>query len=64
MILSCSNVCKAFGSDVVLDHVSFHIEDNEKALLEAKARLHIEDQEVKVETLKDKNKNTPEDDQK
>lgn len=39
-------------------------EDKEKALLEAKARLHIEDQEVKVETIKDKNKNTPEDDQK
>ncbi len=31
MILSCSNICKSFGSDTILDHVSFHIEDHEKA---------------------------------
>ena len=31
MILSCSNIVKSFGSDTILDHVSFHIEDHEKA---------------------------------
>ena len=31
MILSCSHISKAFGTDVILDDVSFHIEDNEKA---------------------------------
>ena len=33
MILSCSNICKAFGSEVILDQVSFHIEDHEKAAI-------------------------------
>lgn len=33
MILSCSNICKAFGSETILDQVSFHIEDNEKAAI-------------------------------
>ena len=33
MILSCSNICKAFGSDTILDHVSFHIEEHEKAAI-------------------------------
>ena len=33
MILSCSNICKAFGSETILDHVSFHIEDHEKAAI-------------------------------
>ncbi len=31
MILSCSHISKAFGTDVVLNDVSFHIEDYEKA---------------------------------
>lgn len=31
MILSCQNITKAFGEDVVLKNVSFHIEENEKA---------------------------------
>ncbi len=39
-------------------------EDNEKALMEAKAKLRIQDDEVKVETLSDDNKNTSEDEQK
>ncbi len=33
MILSCSNICKSFGSDTILDHVSFHIEEHEKAAI-------------------------------
>jgi len=33
MILSCSHVSKAFGTDVVLNDISFHIEDNEKAAI-------------------------------
>lgn len=33
MILSCSNICKAFGSETILDHVSFHIEEHEKAAI-------------------------------
>ena len=33
MILSCQNICKAFGEKVILDDASFHIEDREKAAL-------------------------------
>lgn len=31
MILSCNNITKSFGTDIVLDHVSFHINEKEKA---------------------------------
>ncbi len=31
MILSCQNINKAFGTDVILKNASFHIEDREKA---------------------------------
>ena len=31
MILSCHNICKAFGTDEILRSVSFHIEEHEKA---------------------------------
>ena len=31
MILSCNKINKAFGSNVILSNVSFHIEDQEKA---------------------------------
>ncbi len=30
MILSCSNISKAFGTEEILKHVSFHVEDHEK----------------------------------
>ena len=33
MILSCNNIGKAFGSEVILDQVSFHIEEHEKAAI-------------------------------
>ncbi len=33
MILSCSHISKAFATDVVLDDISFHIEDYEKAAI-------------------------------
>ena len=33
MILQCSHICKSFATDVVLDDVSFHINDNEKAAI-------------------------------
>ena len=33
MILSCSNISKSFGTDSILNHVSFHIEDQEKAAI-------------------------------
>ena len=33
MILSCHNITKAFGTDVVLKNVSFHIEEHEKAAI-------------------------------
>lgn len=33
MILSCHNISKAFGTDVVLKSVSFHIEEGEKAAI-------------------------------
>lgn len=33
MILSCSNISKAFDSKVVLNNCSFHIEDHEKAAI-------------------------------
>lgn len=33
MILSCSNITKAFGADSILNHVSFHIEEREKAAI-------------------------------
>ena len=31
MILSCRNISKSFGSDTILENVSFHIEEHEKA---------------------------------
>ncbi len=33
MILSCSHISKAFGTDQILSEVSFHIEDHEKAAI-------------------------------
>lgn len=33
MILSCQNICKAFGDQVILKDASFHIEEREKAAL-------------------------------
>ena len=33
MILSCSNISKAFGTNEVIKHASFHIEDHEKAAI-------------------------------
>lgn len=30
MILDCQNICKSYGTDVILDNVSFHLEDKEK----------------------------------
>lgn len=33
MILSCQNICKAFSGKNVLEHISFHIEDHEKAAI-------------------------------
>lgn len=33
MILSCSNITKSFGTESVLEHVSFHIEEREKAAI-------------------------------
>lgn len=33
MILACQQICKAFGTHQVLNQISFHIEDNEKATL-------------------------------
>ena len=31
MILSCSNISKSFGESPILKHISFHIEEHEKA---------------------------------
>ena len=33
MILSCSHISKSFGTDVILNDVSFHIDDYEKAAI-------------------------------
>lgn len=33
MVLACNNISKSFGTDVVLDKVSFHINDREKAAI-------------------------------
>ena len=33
MILSCQNICKSFGENVILKDAAFHIEDREKAAL-------------------------------
>ena len=33
MILSCSNISKAFGTEEILKHVSLHVEDHEKAAI-------------------------------
>ena len=33
MILSCSNIAKTFGCNAVLENVSFHIEEHEKAAI-------------------------------
>lgn len=33
MILSCQNISKSFGTDEILNNISFHIEDHEKAAI-------------------------------
>ena len=33
MILACQNISKAFGTEEILNHISFHIEDREKAAI-------------------------------
>lgn len=33
MILTCSHVSKAFGTDIIIEDISFHIEDQEKAAI-------------------------------
>lgn len=33
MILSCNNICKAFDGTDILKHVSFHVEEHEKAAI-------------------------------
>ncbi len=33
MILACHHICKSFGTDVILNDVSFHIEEHEKAAI-------------------------------
>lgn len=33
MILACQNISKAFGTDEIIQHASFHIEENEKAAI-------------------------------
>ena len=33
MILACHHISKAFGTDVILNDISFHIEDHEKAAI-------------------------------
>ena len=30
MILACQNISKAFGTDEIIQHASFHVEENEK----------------------------------
>ena len=30
MILDCQNICKSFGTDVILNNISFHLEEKEK----------------------------------
>ncbi|MCL2718670.1 MAG: ABC-F family ATP-binding cassette domain-containing protein [Lachnospiraceae bacterium] len=33
MLLSCQNICKAFVEKIIIQNVSFHIEDNDKAAI-------------------------------
>lgn len=33
MILACKNICKAFGTNQILQNVSFHVNENEKAAI-------------------------------
>ena len=33
MILACQNISKAFGTDEIIQHASFHIEEYEKAAI-------------------------------
>ena len=33
MILACHNICKSFGTDVILKNASFHIQEHEKTAL-------------------------------
>ncbi len=33
MVLACNNISKSFGTDVILDKISFHINDREKAAI-------------------------------
>ena len=33
MVLACQNISKAFGTDEIIQHASFHIEEHEKAAI-------------------------------
>ena len=33
MILACQNISKSFGTDTIIQNVSFHVEDNEKTAI-------------------------------
>lgn len=33
MILSCANICKSFGTDIILSNISFHINEHEKVAI-------------------------------
>ena len=33
MILSCQNISKSFGTDVIIKQASFHLEEHEKAAI-------------------------------
>ncbi len=35
MILSCQNISKSFGTDVIIKQASFHLEEHEKLQLSA-----------------------------
>ena len=30
MILDCQNICKSYGTNIILDNISFHLEEKEK----------------------------------
>ena len=39
MILDCQNICKSFGTDVILNNISFHLEEKENFIATRKGIL-------------------------
>ena len=56
MILDCQNICKSFGTDVILNNISFHLEEKENFIATRKGILdpNTLSKEERVKLIKEK----------